>query len=152
MDKKFAVNRKAFFNFFIDEQFEAGIALNGAEVKAIRAGLVNITEGIVHLRGSEAFLCGVDINADNRPAGYNISRERKLLLHRKEILRMEGKLSVGGASRIIPLEIYGKNHLIKIRIGLCRFKKKYDKRETIKKREDDRRILKALHRKNSIRG
>ncbi len=146
MIKKFVVNRKVFFNYFVDAQYEAGISLYGAEVKSIREGKINIEEGIVHIIKNEAILSGVDIALDDKYRKYSSTRDRKLLLHKNEIKKIYGLLTTK-KYRIIPLEFYAKKSLIKVGIGLCRIKKKFDKREAIKKREDNRRIEKLLKKR-----
>ena len=141
-----ASNRKAGFDYEILETYEAGIQLAGHEVKSIRAGRVTIAGSFVIIRGEEAFLVGASISpyqVANTPSGYDPERTRKLLLHRKEIKELIGKTAQKGLT-LVPLRIYTKNSRIKLAFALARRKKKYDKRETIRKREDERKINLAL--------
>lgn len=144
--EKFATNRKASFNYEILEEFEAGIELYGHEVKAIRAGLASLDGGHVSVRGSEAYLIGVTVSAyqpANTPKGYNPTRSRKLLLTKKEIAQLEGIERQRGLT-IVPLAMYNKGRNIKVTIASVRGKKKFDKRETLKRREADRDIQRTL--------
>ncbi|ATZ16651.1 SsrA-binding protein [Entomoplasma freundtii] len=136
-----ARNKKAFFNYEILETYEAGLVLNGPEIKAIRAKEVSIGEAFILIRHGEAFVHNLHIK--NYEYAHHISgldevRPRKLLLHKNEIKRLE-KDSQQDQLAIIPLRLYLKNNLAKLEIGLGRGKKLYDKRETIKKRDLDRR-------------
>ena len=142
-------NRKARFNYAIDDTIEAGVALTGAEVKSIRYGLVTIVDGFVQRRGNNLFLAGVEIQklpTAARYVNFDERRPRQLLLHRSQINRMVGKLQERGAT-IVPLKLYF-NHRgrIKVLLGIGYGKNKVDKRETIKRREWDKnkaRILKG---------
>jgi SsrA-binding protein len=143
--KVVATNRTAHRDYEIDERIEAGIALQGTEVKSIRGGGANLREGYVQLRGGEAFLVNTHI-APYDPAGrsgHDPLRPRKLLLHRKEIDRLE----IGSRERgwtIVPLKIYLKNGRLKIEIALARGKRQYDKRQAIATRDAQRQIDRAL--------
>jgi SsrA-binding protein len=134
-----ATNRKALFNYEILERAEAGVSLVGTEVKSIREGGLNFRDSYVEFRGGELFLVGCFVgpyshgnqqnHADNRP--------RKLLLHKREILKLGGKATERGLT-LVPLKAYFKNGRIKVEIGLARGKKTHDKRESIKRRDIER--------------
>ncbi|PIP86443.1 SsrA-binding protein [Candidatus Campbellbacteria bacterium CG11_big_fil_rev_8_21_14_0_20_44_21] len=133
-------NKKAAFNFEIIETIQAGLELLGLEVKSLRDKKGNLEGGRVVVRGSEAYLVGVTIppyQAQNTPKGYDPERPRKLLLRRKEISRLAGLESKKGLT-ILPISVYNKGRNLKLEIGIARGKKKFDKRQSIKK-EDARR-------------
>lgn len=144
-DKVIASNRKALFNYEIFERAEAGMVLAGSEVKSIRDGGLNFRDSFVDFRGGELWLVGCLIgpyshsNIQNHAEG----RERKLLLHKKEILKLGGKASERGYT-IIPLKAYFKNGRVKIEIGLARGKKSHDKRESIKRKDIERDTRQAV--------
>ncbi len=133
-------NKKAFHDYFIEERFEAGLALEGWEVKAIRAGRVQIKEAYVILRGGEVFLIGCHISPLPTASTHvqpDPVRTRKLLLHAAEISKLIGKVERAGYA-LVPLDLhYGKGR-VKLAIGLAHGKKQHDKRETEKKRDWDR--------------
>jgi len=138
-------NKKAFFNYEIIDNFEAGIVLQGSEVKAIRDGRINIKDSYVIISQGEAFLLNAHINpyqfaTYDRP---DPTRKRKLLLHKKEIDKLAGKLQTKGLS-LIPLKIYFKNGKIKLEIGLGKGKKKYDKRSVLKERDIKREMEREI--------
>lgn len=142
-------NRKARFNYTIEDTIEAGIALTGAEIKSIRYGLVNITDGFVQKRGDGLFLAGVEIQRLPTAARYinfDERRPRQLLLHAAQIRRLIGKLNEKGAT-IVPLKFYFNNRgRLKVLLGVGYGKNRTDKRETIKRREWEKsraRILKG---------
>ncbi|MBW1892198.1 MAG: SsrA-binding protein SmpB [Deltaproteobacteria bacterium] len=134
--KILTVNKKARFNYFIEDEFEAGIVLKGTEVKSLRDGRVNLTDSYAAIRKGEVFLYQLHIGAypfahyDN----HTPLRPRKLLLHKQEIKRLYGKINEKGFS-MIPLKVYFKGGKVKIAIGLAKGKRKYDKREAIKRRD-----------------
>lgn len=142
-------NRKARFNYTVEDTVEAGIAMTGAEIKSVRYGLVTIVDGFVQQRGDNLFLAGVEIQRLPTAARYinfDERRPRQLLLHRAQINRMVGKLNEKGAT-IFPLKLYFTNrgHL-KVLLGIGHGKNRTDKRETIKKREWEKsraRLLKS---------
>ena len=144
-DKVLATNRKAFFNFEILEQVEAGVSLVGSEVKSIREGLLNFRDSYVEFRGGELFLIGCYIgpyshaNVQNHPE----DRVRKLLLHKREILKLGGKVTEKGFT-LVPLKAYFKNGRVKIEIGLARGKRSHDKRESIKRKDIERDTRQAV--------
>lgn len=144
--KVFTENKKALFNYYVLENFEAGISLNGQEVKSIKMGRVNLTGSYVILRDEEAYLIGAHIPAyqpKNAPANYDPERSRKLLLTKKELKYLLGKSRQKGLT-MIPIKVYTNNGKIKLEFGIVRGKKKFDKREKIKKRETDREIDREL--------
>ena len=133
-------NRKAFHDFFIEEKHEAGIVLEGWEVKAVRAGRANIKESYVIIRNEEIFLFGMHIaplTTASSHVRHDPTRTRKLLLHKKEIARLIGKVERAGYT-LVPLDLHYKNGLIKLEIGLAKGKKLHDKREDEKKKDWDR--------------
>jgi SsrA-binding protein len=140
-----AENRKAFHDFHLLETFEAGIALLGTEVKAIREGRVNLRDSFARLEAGEVFLYNVNISpyshrgyADHEPL-----RRRKLLLHRDEIQKLVGKTVEKGMT-LVPVRMYFKKGRVKIALSLAKGKKEYDKRETIKRRDVDRETRAAV--------
>lgn len=139
-------NTKATFNYDIDEKLSAGIELLGYEVKALRGQQGSLDGSYVTVRGGEAFIIGMHIppfQAFNTPKEYDPMRNRKLLLTKKEIARL-GEIENKKGLTIIPISVYNHGRKIKIDLGIARGKKKFDKRETIKKRETDRDIRRTL--------
>jgi len=138
--KVLAKNRKAYFTYEISEKIEAGISLNGQEVKSIKNGQINLMGAFAQINNNlEVFLLNVHIPA-YQPANaknYDPERPRKLILKKQEIKKLFGKIKQKGLT-LIPLMVYTKNNLIKVEIGLGRTKKKKDKREAIKKRDFER--------------
>jgi SsrA-binding protein len=138
-ERTIATNRKAFFNYEILERAEAGVRLLGSEVKSIREGGFNFRDAFVEFRGGELFLVGARIgpyshaNTQNHPE----NRDRKLLLHKREILKIGGRATEKGLT-IMPLRAYFKNGRVKLEIGLARGKRAHDKRETIKRKDLER--------------
>jgi len=143
--KVVATNRKAFHEYFISDTFEAGVALVGSEIKSIRAGRVSLQDGYVSFEKGEAWLVNVHI-AQYDPASrqnHDPKRRRKLLLHRREIDRLAGKVQEKGFT-IIPTRLYLKDGRAKVEIGLAKGKRLYDKREAIAKRDSQRQVDRAL--------
>jgi len=139
-------NRKARFDYEILEKYEAGIELLGTEVKSVRGGQMSLEGAFVIVRGGEAFLINANIppyQAKNAPKDFDSLRNRKLLLTKKELagLASSGK---NKSLTIVPISVYNKNRKIKVEIALVKGKKKFDKRETIKKRDTDREIRRTL--------
>ena len=146
-----ATNRKAPRDFHILEKIEAGIVLTGTEVKSVKQGHSSIQEGYVHIDDHmEAWLVGCTIQPYDHGNifNHNQTRERKLLLHRKEIDRLYGKIREKGLT-IVPLKIYLVRGIVKIKIGLAKGKNVVDKRDTIKKRESDRDTQRAMRNHNA---
>lgn len=141
MEKTLATNRKARHDYFIEKTYEAGIALKGTEVKSIRAGNANLKESYCVIRNNEAFVVGMHISPYKEGNIFNVDplRDRKLLLNKREILRINQEVMQKGMA-VIPLSLYLKNGLIKMEIAIARGKKLYDKRESIKERDIKRSL------------
>jgi SsrA-binding protein len=144
-ERPLADNRKASFDYHILETFEAGIALLGSEVKAVREGRVNLRDSYCRLDGAEAYLLGAHIGQYSHDSrhGHDPTRPRKLLLRRAELNKLLGKTTEKGLT-IVPLKVYFKGSRIKVAIALAKGKKLYDKRETIRRREADRETRAAV--------
>ena len=141
-------NRQARYLYEILETFEAGIELVGTEVKSIRAGKVNLRDGYGLIRNGEALLINVHISpyqASGQYFNHDPRRTRKLLLHRQEISKLVGKLEQQGLT-LVPLKMYFKGSWVKVSLGLGKGKKLHDKRETLKRRQDQREIERAMKR------
>ena len=144
-EKVLVTNRKAFFNYELLERLEAGISLRGTEVKSVREGGLNFRDAYVDFRNGELFLVGCRIgpyshgNLLNHPEG----RERKLLLHKREILKLGGRATEKGLT-LVPLRAYLKNGRVKVEIGLARGKRSHDKRESLKRKDIERETRQAL--------
>ncbi len=139
-------NRKAYFNYEVLEKYEAGIELLGTEVKSIRGGKMSLEGAFVIVRGGEVYLINSNIQPyqpKNAPKDYDPLRNRKLLLTKKEIEKLAGS-EKNKSLTIIPLSVYNKNRKIKIEIALVKGKKKFDKRDSIKKRDTDREIRRQI--------
>ncbi len=148
---RIAENKKALFNYFIEERCEAGMVLEGWEVKAVREGKVQLTDGYVVIRDGELFLIGCLISPLKTTSTHvraDASRTKKLLLHKDEIRRLIGKVEQKGYT-LVPLNLHWKNGRVKCEIGLARGKAAHDKRDTIKEREGKREVERAL--KNRVR-
>ena len=145
-DSRLADNKKALFNYAIEERFEAGMVLQGWEVKALREGKVQLTDGYVVVREGELFLIGCQINP-LRTASTHVNpeaaRTRKLLLHKDQISRLIGKTEQKGFT-IVPLNLHWKNGKVKCEIALAKGKAEHDKRDTIKDREGKREVERAM--------
>ena len=148
MDNKvLATYRKAYHEYAIHETYEAGIALQGTEVKALRSGKANLSEGWVSVANGEAVLRELHIShySHGNIMNHAETRERKLLLNRNELIKLEEKVAHKGFS-IIPLQIYFKGRFIKVEIALAKGKKQYDKRESEKEKQSGRDIARAMRR------
>lgn len=134
-------NRRANFDFQLLDKIEAGINLLGAEVKAVRLGHADLTGSFVKITGSEAYLVNAKIYPYQyaRPEAYDTSRTRKLLLHKKEILALKSKMDGAGLT-IVPVSLYTRHQLIKLQIALAKPKKKFQKKEALKRKDLDREI------------
>ena len=132
-------NKKAYFNYFIESELEAGISLAGTEIKAIRKGFANITDSYVRIKSNEAYIINMFIDKYEEGNNFNHepTRERKLLLHKKEIRKLLEQVTREGYS-LIPLKLYLNQGKAKLLVGVAKGKKLYDKRETIKKRDIER--------------
>lgn len=132
-------NKKAYYDYFVLKEIECGIALTGTEIKSIRKGSANLKDTYARIKNNEVYIINMYIAKYNEGNNFNHDerRERKLLLHKNEIIRLNDNLRESGLT-LVPLKLYFKNNKAKILLGLCRGKKKYDKRETIKKRDIER--------------
>lgn len=137
------LNRKARHDYFIEEEYECGIALTGTEIKSIRNGSCNIGDSYGHIRKGELYVLNmfIGIYKEGNLFNHNEKRTRKLLMHKKEILKLENKVKLEGYT-LIPLKVYFKNNKAKLLLGLCKGKKDYDKREAIKERDIKRELSK----------
>ncbi|HEX3508999.1 MAG TPA: SsrA-binding protein SmpB [Candidatus Dormibacteraeota bacterium] len=144
-ERDVAVNRRAYHDYFIDDKLEAGIMLTGTEVKSVRNGRTNLRDGFVRIDGNEAWLENVHISpyAQANVMNHEPMRPRKLLLHRKEISSLVGKVRQKGYT-LIPLRVYFSRNHAKVEVGLARGKKQYDKREAIAERDAKRDIARAM--------
>jgi SsrA-binding protein len=142
-------NRKAYFEYTIDDLYEAGLVLKGTEVKSLRLGKANIQDAYARFRDGEVYLLNAHISPYPHAAGENHepTRPRKLLLRRREMKRLLGKLMERGYT-LIPLKLYFKNQYAKVELGLAKGKKKADKRETIRRREEQRELERARKRRH----
>ena len=140
-----AENRKAFHDYHILETFEAGVALLGTEVKAIREGRVNLRDSFASVEGGELFVYNINISPYSHRgyADHEALRPRKLLLHKEEIRKLIGRTVEKGMT-LVPIRMYFKKGRVKLAIGLAKGKKEYDKRETVKRREADRETRAAI--------
>lgn len=138
------VNRQANHNYFISDTYEAGIVLTGTEIKSIRNGKCNIKDSYGIIKNNEVYLLNAHISLYEQGNIFNHSetRTRKLLLHKKEILKLNNKVTLEGYT-LIPLKIYFKNAKAKVLLGVCKGKKNYDKKESLKERDIEREIQKS---------
>lgn len=141
-------NKKALVDYFIEETIEAGIVLTGTEVKSVREGKANLKDSYVIIKDDEAWLlnCHISPYSHGNIFNHDPLRTRKLLLHRKEIERIRGKIQQKGYT-LIPLKLYFKGPYVKVEVALAKGRKKYEKRDIIKKREAQREIERALKNK-----
>lgn len=144
-----AGNKKAYFDYFIEEKFEAGIELKGSEVKSVKAGKISIKEAFIRIIQGEVFIMGMSIVPWNYGSVYNPDerRVRKLLLHQKEIQRLHEKVAQKGYT-IVPLNVHISRGYIKLDIASARGKKTYDKRDSIAKRDTERDIRRSIKENN----
>ena len=143
--KQAAANRKAFHDYFVLERYEAGIELFGTEVKSIRAGTLNLKDSYCTVKNGELFVRGMHISPYEKGNIFNRDpdRVRRLLMHKKEILKLNAKVMQEGVA-LIPLSVYFKDSRVKVEVGLCKGKKLYDKRESDAKRQAARDIDRHL--------
>ena len=147
--KVVAKNSKAYHDYFIEEKYEAGIELAGTEVKSIRQGHVNLKDSFCHIKDGQMWVIGMHISPYEKGNIFNKDplRQRKLLMHKREIMRLFGRIKQDGYS-LIPLTIYFKGPRVKIELGLAKGKKLYDKRESSAKRDDKREMDRAMKTRN----
>ena len=138
-------NKKAYHDYFVDEKYEAGIELFGTEVKSLRAGAVNLKDSYCDFKDGELFVVGMHVSPYEHGNIFNRDpmRKRKLLMHKREILKLFGLVAQKGVS-LIPLSLYFSGSHVKVELGLCRGKKLYDKRDSIAKHDADREIERRL--------
>lgn len=147
--KLIANNKKAFFDYFIEDKYEAGIELFGTEVKSLRMGKCSIKESFIRIEGGEVYVYGMHISPYEKGNIFNKDplRVRKLLLHKREIMKLSGEISQKGYT-LVPLSVYLKGSLVKVEIGLAKGKKLYDKRETLAKKDQRREAEKEFKIRN----
>jgi SsrA-binding protein len=140
-EKTIVTNRKALHDYFIIDRYETGIVLKGTEVKSLRQGMANLQDGYATLKNGEIWLIGMHISPFEKGNinNHDPKRDRKLLMHKREIRRLIGKIAEKGLT-LIPLRVYFKKNIVKVELGLAKGKKSYDKREAIKERETKRQI------------
>lgn len=144
--KQIAYNKSASFEYFIEEKYEAGIVLEGAEVKSLRAGNCNLKDSFCFIRNGEISLKNMHIPVYDKSGAFNSrdsKRDRKLLMHKGEIDKIVGKINAKGMT-LVPISIYFKENLIKVEVALCRGKQNYDKKQSIKKRDIERDTKRQL--------
>mgnify|MGYP004549434213 FL=1 len=147
--KLVANNKKAYHDYFIEEKYEAGVALHGTEVKSLRLGKCSIKEAFIRIERGEVFVYGMHVSPYEKGNIFNKDplRVKKLLLHRQEINKMAGKIAEKGYT-LVPLQVYFKDGLAKVEIGLARGKKLYDKRQDIAKKDQRREAEKEFKIRN----
>lgn len=147
--KLIANNKKAYFDYFIEDKYEAGIALHGTEVKSIRMGKCSVKEAFIRIENGEMYVYGMHISPYEKGNIFNKDplRVRKLLLHKYQINKLNGQMAQKGYT-LVPLQVYLKEGLVKVEIGLARGKKLYDKREDIAKKDMRREAEKDFKVKN----
>ncbi|MBO5716107.1 MAG: SsrA-binding protein SmpB [Clostridia bacterium] len=147
--KIIAQNKKAYHDYFVEEKYEAGIELFGTEVKSIRAGKVNVKESYCDIKDGEVFVLGMHISPYEQGNVFNKDplRPKKLLLHKREILKLFGLVAQKGYT-LVPLQVYLKNSRVKVEIGLCRGKKLYDKRDDMARNDAKRDMERAFKSHN----
>ena len=144
-----ANNKKAYHDYFIEETYEAGIALHGTEVKSLRMGKCSVKESFIRIENDEVYIYGMHISPYEKGNIFNKDplRVKKLLLHKSEIRKLWGKIAEKGYT-LVPLKVYFKNSLVKVEIGLARGKKLYDKRQDIAKKDQRREAEREFKVKN----
>ncbi|MCH5339582.1 MAG: SsrA-binding protein SmpB [Acetatifactor sp.] len=147
--KLIANNKKAYHDYFIDETYEAGVALHGTEVKSMRMGKCSIKESFIRIENGEVFVYGMHVSPYEKGNIFNKDplRIKKLLMHKYEINKLQGKIKEKGYT-LVPLQVYFKNGKVKVEVGLARGKKLYDKREDIAKKDQKREAEKEFKIRN----
>ncbi len=148
--KTVAQNRKAFHEYFVEERFEAGISLSGTEVKSIRQGKLNLKDAYCAVKDGELFVRGMHISPYEQGNIFNKDpmRDRRLLMHKREIMRLFGRVKQDGMA-LIPLSVYFSGSLVKVELGLCKGKKLHDKRDAAAERDAKREMDRTLKEKNN---
>ncbi len=145
-------NRKARHDFFIEETFEAGIALQGTEVKSMRLGRVNLKDSYAHIQNGELILSNMHVSPYDKASHFNHDpvRDRKLLMHKREIMRLWGKTREKGLT-LVPIKLYfNEKSKVKVEIGLAKGKKLFDKRDDLAKKDAERQVQKALRERQKV--
>ena len=147
--KSLASNRKAYHDYFVEERYEAGVALAGTEVKSIRSGRLNLSDSYCIFRAGECYIKGMHVSPYEKGNIFNKDplRLRRLLLHKREIRKLAAAVERSGYT-VIPLSVYLKDSLVKVELGLCKGKKNYDKRDSISERSAAREISRELKSRN----
>lgn len=150
-EKVVATNRKARHDYHIEDTYEAGIVLTGTEVKSLRQGRASLVDGFGFIDGGEAWLEGVHIPEYNEATWTNHPprRKRKLLLHKEQILKMQHRVQAGGYT-LVPIRIYFLDGKAKVELAVAKGKKEYDKRHTLRKKQDEREAKRAIATKNRL--
>ena len=148
-NRMIANNKKAYHDYFIEDKYEAGISLAGTEVKSLRMGKCSIKESFIRIEDGEVFIYGMHISSYEKGNIFNKDplRVRKLLLHKKEILKISGKMKEQGIT-VVPLQVYFSGSLVKMEIGLAKGKKLYDKRDDIAKKDQKREAQREFKVRN----
>lgn len=144
--RQIAYNRSASFEYFIEEKFEAGIVLEGAEVKSLRRGNCNLKDSFCVIDGGNIYIKNMHIPVYDKSGAFNSrdsKRDRKLLMHKREIARIAGKINAKGMT-LVPISLYFKDNLIKVEVALCRGKQNFDKKRTIKERDLKRDVERQI--------
>ncbi len=136
------INKKAKFLYSLEEEYEAGLVLTGAEVRAVKNGRANISQAVARIMDTEAYLINADIVVDNIP-GYQSKRIRKLLLHKDQIISIKSKIKAKKLT-LVPLSLYTKGRLVKVKLALGKEKRRYQKREAIRQRDIEREMKREL--------
>ena len=149
--KLIAENRRARYDYFLDDAVEAGLVLTGTEVKSLREGRANLSDGYAYIDNGEAYLDAVHIPeySPGHWTNHSAKRIRKLLLHKDEIRKLEHAVSAGGYT-LIPLKLYFSDGRAKVEIALAKGKKEYDKRQTLRERQDTREAERAMRLRNRV--
>lgn len=149
METVFAKNKRAYYDYFVEDKFEAGLSLRGNEAASIKRNGCSINGAWIRIENGEAFVFGMNVPKYDTSGVFAEEplRIRKLLLHKKEIAKLNNSVEVDSKS-IVPLSVYVKDGKVKMEIALCKGKKKYDKRETIAKRDAEKKIASALKDRN----
>ena len=149
--KTIAENREAYFEYFVEDKFEAGISLDGGEIKSIRAGNVSLKDAYCSVFRGEMWMKGMHIAVYDKVGKFNVKdsrRDRRLLLHKSEINRLLGKMQEKGYT-VVPLRLYFKQALVKVELGLCKGKHTYDKKQSLKEKDLDRSAQRDLKNYNA---
>ena len=149
--KTIAENREAYFEYFVEDKFEAGISLDGGEIKSIRAGNVSLKDAYCPVFRGEMWMKGMHIAVYDKVGKFNVKdsrRDRRLLLHKSEINRLLGKMQEKGYT-VVPLRLYYKQALVKVELGLCKGKHTYDKKQSLKEKDLDRSAQRDLKNYNA---